>query len=84
MGSVKYYKVNGKDVEFESYLVNINKSRAESVRKALKAMYGNQIKIKIVKTPKIGRGIRPGVKGIEYDLYTNPDERYFHKLKKKI
>jgi hypothetical protein len=83
MGIVKYYKVNGKDVEFESYLVNVSKTRAESVKKRLKGVYGNQIKIKVVKTPKFSKDIRPRVKGIEYDLYTNPDERYFHKLKRK-
>jgi hypothetical protein len=83
MGSLKYFKVNGKDVEFETHLVNVSKARAEKARKYLKESFGNQVQIRIVKTPKFSTGLGHNVRGVEYDVYTHPDERDFHKLKKR-
>ena len=78
MGTIKYFSVNGKNTEFESYLVSISKARAIRVKGYLKKEFGKQIEIRIVKVPKKSL---LGDRGEEYDLYTNPDERHWHKLR---
>ena len=75
MGSLRKFKVNGKNREFESHLVNVSKIRATNVSKNLKEKFGNKIHVRVVKAPKkYGSG---------YDVFTDPDEREFHRLRRK-
>lgn len=83
MGSVKYFKIKGKTIEFETMFVNISKARALRAKRDLKNMFGDQVLVHIVKAPK-GSGTGFGMSRPDgYDVYTNPDERDLHKLKAK-
>ena len=82
MGGLKYFTINGKEKEYETYLVNVSKNRALSVKSFLKKKFGNQVLVRIVKARKGSGGwFTPSISD-GYDLYTNPDERDFHKLKR--
>ena len=72
MGSLKKFKVGKNKKEFDSYVVNTDKSRAENIRKDLKKKLGNDVKVRVVKAP--GKG---------YDVYTWPPEEKFHAIAKR-
>jgi len=71
MGSLKYRK--GK--EYESYLVNAPKQKVTVTKKAIKETFGNQVSVRVLKAPKYTGG--------GWDLFTIPDERNWHTLRKK-
>ncbi len=73
MGILRKFRVGKRLLEFDSYLVNISKDRANRVSKSLKELFGNRVKIRVVKADS-GKG---------WDLFTHPQEELFHKLRRK-
>ena len=72
MGSLKKFKVGKTRKEFDSYVVNTDKTRAKRIKKELKGKLGNDVKVRIVKAP--GKG---------YDVYTWPPEEKFSSISKR-
>ena len=72
MGSLCKFKVGKSKKEFDSYVVNTNKSRANKIRKDLKKKLGNDVKVRVVKAP--GKG---------YDVFTCPPEEKFSAIAKR-
>jgi len=73
MGSIRHFKVGKTKKEFETHLVWVPKRRALNSKRFLKKQFGNQVRVRITKSPRHSG----------YDVYTNPDEREFGKLRKR-
>jgi len=72
VGSLRKFKVGKSKKEFDSYVVNTDKTRAEKIRKDLKKKLGNDVKVRVVKAS--GKG---------YDVFTWPPEEKFASIAKK-
>ena len=72
MGSLRKFKVGKTKKEFDSFVVNTPKGRANKIRKELKKKLGNDVKVRVVKAP--GKG---------YDVFTWPPEEKFASIAKR-
>lgn len=77
MGLLKKFRVGKRLKEFDSYVVNTTKARAnklkESIGNKFRTRSGKRIRVRVVKASS-GRG---------WDVFTDPAEEVWRKLKRK-
>jgi len=77
MGVLKKFRVGKRLREFDSYVVNTTKARAnklkESIRDKFRTRSGKRIRVRVVKASS-GKG---------FDVFTDPAEEVWKRLKKK-
>jgi hypothetical protein len=73
MGSLKQFRIGQRRQEFESHRIWVSKREAVRSRDYLKKHFGNQIHVRIAKSPR-----HEG-----FDVFTFPDEREFNRLKRR-
>jgi len=77
MGLLKKFRVGKRLKEFDSYVVNTTKARAnklkESIGDKFRTRSGKRIRVRVVKASS-GRG---------WDVFTDPAEEVWRKLKRK-
>lgn len=77
MGVLKKFRVGKRLREFDSYVVNTTKDRANKLKKSIgdkfRTRSGKRIRVRVVKASK-GKG---------YDVFTDPAEEVWRRLKRK-
>lgn len=77
MGILKKFKVGKRMKVFDSYVVNTTKDRANRIKASIKEKFrtksGRNIRVRVVKASK-GKG---------YDVFTDPAEEVWRRLKRK-